>query len=193
VDAGTSVDRVERVVAHLEQEGLTRSELDHEREFTWVRGDVKVQLIRPYHPFPKGAAGGLPVNNILPELDAHRWLVAFADDPTRGYLWAARPAALVGLKEMAFGRTRPDGAPVDRDFSDVALLFDRLEEQIVEEVAADAQMRRRVIRAATTLYSEFDAASAAGRELVASGQEETQLAAEAMVSRAARGILRQLS
>jgi hypothetical protein len=41
----------------------------------------------------------------------------------------------VALKQMAFGRTRPDETPVDRDFSDVILLFDRLGDQIAGEVA----------------------------------------------------------
>jgi hypothetical protein len=59
---------------------------------------------------------------MIPELDRHRDLVAFEDSPKTPRFWVASPAALVGLKEAAFGRTRPGGESVDRDFSDVALL-----------------------------------------------------------------------
>ncbi len=53
VDVGTTVEAAERVVAALEDAGLTRSPEAHERSFTWVRGDdLKVQLIRLFHPFP---------------------------------------------------------------------------------------------------------------------------------------------
>jgi hypothetical protein len=69
VDAGTSVEAVDRVVGQLETAGLTRSTKPHERAFTWVRGTLKVQLIRPFHPFAKGAAARLPVNNTIPELE----------------------------------------------------------------------------------------------------------------------------
>jgi hypothetical protein len=114
------------VVAHLEDQGLVRSDLPHEEPFTWVADGIKVQVVRPFHPFAKGAAARLPVNNLIGDLRLSRWMVAFRQRPDAGVLWAARPAALVALKEAAFGRTRPDGEPVDRDFSDAALLLDRL-------------------------------------------------------------------
>ena len=123
VDAGVATDDVKRVVAHLEDRGLQPSELAHERSFTWVKDALKIQLLRPFHPFPKGAARGLPVNNMVSELAEHRVIVAFDTDPERGRFCAASPAALVGLKEAAFGRTRFSGESVDRDFSDVALLL----------------------------------------------------------------------
>jgi hypothetical protein len=176
----------------LEEQGLRRSEIPHEKAFTWVKDDVKVQLIRPFHPFPKGAAKGLPQNNLVRELENHRWLVAFEAEATRGRFWAARPAALVALKGEAFGRTRPDGTPVDRDFSDVALLLDRMGEQIVDEVALTAQMRDRVLRAAETLNADDAAATAAVRELVATGQEESNRAARAMITRATRNLIRDI-
>ena len=37
VDAGIATDAVEHVVAHLEDRGLRRSDLPHERPFTWSR------------------------------------------------------------------------------------------------------------------------------------------------------------
>ena len=192
IDAWATADVIERVVAHLEQEGLRPSTEEHERSFTWVKGDIRIQLLRPFHPFPKGAARGLPVNNMLSELDAFREIVAFADDPTCPRFWVASPAALVGLKEMAFGRTRHSGEPVDRDFSDVALLLDRLGDEIVAEVAGSFAMRGRVRRAGERLASDDVAIASAARELVGSGQEDTQLAAEVAVRRGARRFLRRL-
>lgn len=192
VDAGTSIEKVDQIVAHLEAEGMQGSDLPHERGFTWVKGDVKVQLIRAFHPFPRGTADGLPVNNMVGELDEHKWLIALEGDPTRGRIWAARPAALIGLKELAFGRTRPSGETVDRDFSDALLLMDRLGAQIAEELTTVPQMRGRVQRAAETLSTDRDAAAAAARELVATGQEESRRSAEATIARAARNLLREL-
>jgi hypothetical protein len=188
VDAGVGTESVPNVVGHLEESGLRRSSIEHERSFTWVKDEIKVQLIRPFHPFPKGAARGLPTNNMINELADHRWLVSFDDDPERGRFWAAGPAALVALKEEAFGRKRPTGEPVDRDFSDVALLLDRLGDQVAAEVSSASQMRKRVVRAAERLDEE--GATAAARELVGSGQEETQAASEAYVRRTARDFLR---
>lgn len=184
VDAGTSVERAARVVAHLESAGLRRSSEPHERGFTWVGDNVKVQLARPFHPFAKPPAKSLPVNHLVNELGAYRWGVAFAAEPDRTLFWAATPSALVALKEAAFGRTRaPTGEPVDRDFSDVALLLDREGERIVKEVATDSQMRIRVLRAAKRLQ-EGEPLEAAVRQLVATGQERTPREAEAMVTRA---------
>jgi hypothetical protein len=192
IDAGTATEEVAQVVAHLEEQGLRRSKEDHERAFTWVKDDVKVQLIRPFHPFPKGAAAKLPTNNLVAELKHNRWLIGFEEEPERGRFWATRPAMLVALKEAAFGRTRPNGEPVDRDFSDAALLLDGLGDLILQEVATATQMRLRVQRAAERLNEEATATTAAARELVATGQEENQRAAEAVVLRASRRILREI-
>jgi hypothetical protein len=41
IDAGVATEAVDRVVAHLEENGLRHSELPHERSFTWVQGDMK--------------------------------------------------------------------------------------------------------------------------------------------------------
>lgn len=192
IDAGVETEAVDRVVAHLEGSDLRPSELPHERSFTWVKGDVKVQLLRPFHPFPKGAASGLPVNNLVGDLVNQRWFVSFSDEPSRGRFWAATPAALVGLKEQAFGRTRPSGEPVDRDFSDVTLLLGNLGEQIAREARPGLQMRGRVVRAAQRLSEDETAIAAAARELVRSGIEDTQLAAETEVRRIARDALRRI-
>jgi hypothetical protein len=192
VDAGVATDAAERVVAHLEERGLRLSELLHERSFTWVKDALKVQLLRPFHPFPKGAARGLPVNNMVSELAQHRVMVAFDTDPEIGRFWAASPAALVGLKEAAFGRTRFSGESVDRDFSDVASLLDRLGEEIAAEISAAPVIRVRVVRAAERLLNDEAAVTAAARELVANGQDQDHRTAEAGVRRAARGFLRRV-
>jgi hypothetical protein len=193
VDTGIEAEDAASVVAHLKEQGMRGSEIPHERGFTWVKGELKVQLMAPFHPPARSRppARDLPQNNLVGELEEHRWLVAFDADPDRGRFYAAKPAGLVALKEAAFGRERPDGAKVDRDYSDVALLFDRLADEIAAEVRADSQMRIRVERTATKL-GEPEATAAAARELVASGQEESRRSAEAMVARARRDMLRAL-
>jgi hypothetical protein len=60
VDAGVANEAVERVVAHLERQGMRRSEEAHERSFTWIKDELKIQLLRKFEPFPKGASRGLP-------------------------------------------------------------------------------------------------------------------------------------
>jgi len=191
VDAGVATAAVAGVVAHLEERGLRRSELPHERAFTWVRNDLKVQLLRPFHPFPKGPAQGLPVNNLVSALVEHRMLVAFEAEPGRGRFWIASPAALVALKEAAFGRTRLSGEQVDRDYSDAALLLDRLGLEITDEAAGSPRIRGSVVRAAQRLL-EDEAALAASREMVRAGHEDTIPAAEAATRRAAQRFLRRL-
>lgn len=192
VDAGTSVAAVDAVVTELEGAGLTPSAEPHEQGFTWIRGSLKVQLIRPFHPFPKGHAARLPVNTTLTALDGHRTAVAFADDPEMVRLWCADAAALVALKAQAFGRTRPGGQPVDRDFSDAILLLEHTIDDIARQVASDPSMRRRVLDAATRLATDGDAAAAAIRELVQAGAYKTPLAARQACDRATRRAIREL-
>jgi hypothetical protein len=190
IDAGIDAEDADEVVAHLEGRGLRRSELPHERDFTWVRDEIKVQLMAPFNPIAKRRppAKGLPDNNLIGEVKRHRWLVAFEESPNLGHFYAAKPVALVGLKEKAFGRTRPNGEKVDRDYSDVVLLFDRLQDEIVKEAEGHGQMRARAVRAAERL-AEDEPREAAARELVASGEQESVPLAEAMVVRASRDIL----
>jgi hypothetical protein len=192
VDAAVKTAAVDRVIDQLRAAGLEPSSVAHERSFTWVRGQLKVQLLRPFHPFPKGPAKGLPVSNVISELDHHRALVAFEGSPQTPRFWVASPAALVGLKEAAFGRTRPGGEPVDRDFSDVALLLDRMGEQIAEELHDRSSMRQRAARAAERLLRDGSASAAAARELVLMGEHDTHRHAEIAVRRAAQRFLRLL-
>lgn len=192
VDAGVANDAVERVVAHLERQGMRRSEAAHERAFTWIKDELKIRLLRKFEPFPRGASRGLPVSNMLGELSVHRVLVAFTDEPERGRFWAASPAGLIGLKEAAFGRTRHSGEPVDRDFSDVALLIDRLGDEIVDEIRGPSPMRSRAIRAARRLCSEDEAIDAAARELARTSAYDTEREAALAVQRACRRLLQRL-
>jgi hypothetical protein len=191
IDAGIGAAAVDRVVAQLEDSGLIRSNIPHERSFTWVRGELKVQLLRPFDPFPKGPAKGLPVSNIIPELEPYRVAVAFDDTPDILRFWAASAIALVGLKEAAFGRSRHDGEPVDRDFSDVAMLFEQLMDEITEQSKDQSQMRGRAVRAAERLLTD-EPREAAARELVRTGQQDTQRGAELAVRRAAQTYLRRI-
>jgi hypothetical protein len=154
-----------------------------------VAGELKVQLLRPFDPLPRGAARGLPVSNIIPELDRYRTPVAFAPAPRTLRFWSASPAALVALKQDAFGRTGPTGEPVERDFADAALLIMRLGEQIAAELSDPSPMRERVRGAATRMAEEADCYARAARELARSGQFESHRPAEREVRRAARGLL----
>lgn len=192
IDGAVKMDAVDRVVAQLRAARLEPSPLPHERGFTWVKGQLKVQLLRPFHPFPKGAARGLPVSNLIPELNRYRELVAFEDSPDTSRFWAATAAALVGLKEAAFGRKRDDGEIVDRDFSDVVLLLDRVGDEIAAEVPDVSPMLARVRSAAERLLDDADASAAAARELVNTGEHDTQRAGELAVRRAAERFLRLL-
>jgi hypothetical protein len=192
VDVAVQTEAVESVVAQLIAARLEPSEVPHERGFTWIKGDLKVQLLRPFHPFPSDAAKRLPVNNMIPELDMYRDMVAFADSPTKPRLWIATPSALVGLKELAFGRERATGETVDRDFSDVFLLIDRLSDEIAAEVSRQPAMRLRVKCAAERLLDESAATEAAARELTAIREYANQREAELNVRRSSQRFLRRL-
>jgi hypothetical protein len=191
LDAGVATDAVQRVVTRLQECDMRPSELSHERSFTWVKGDLKVQLLRPFHPFPQGPAQGLPVNNLISELPAHRVLVAFVEEPEQGRFWVASPAVLVALKADAFGRSHATRESVDRDFSDAMLLLEYLGSEIASEVTPPSRMHRRVKHAAERLLDD-DASAAAARELVRTGQQNSQRVAEESVRRVARRALGRL-
>jgi hypothetical protein len=60
VDAGVANEAVERVVAHLQSKDERGSEEAHERSFTWVNDELKIQLLRKFEPFPRGPREGFP-------------------------------------------------------------------------------------------------------------------------------------
>lgn len=68
IDAGVATEAAERVVAHLEDQGLVQANCRTRGPSRGSRTALTVQLLRPFHPFPKGAARGLPVSNMVTEL-----------------------------------------------------------------------------------------------------------------------------
>jgi hypothetical protein len=196
VDVVVPIDRAADIVAHLEAANLERSPVPHERAFTWVRGDLKVQLVRNLHPFATPPARGLPANVAfgMAATEAHQLSVAFADNPAVPRLVCVNAACLLALKQAAFGRTRPsDDTPVERDFHDAYLLVSEAAGSVVSDwAAAEYEVRQRA-RDAIAQLAEGDAATAAaGRQLVRLGQAASQREAEAAVRRAAARVQRRL-
>lgn len=196
VDVVVPVAEAAAIVNALEADGLRRSDVPHERAFTWVRGDLKVQLVRTFHPFPPGVAKGLPQNPVfgMASEPASQVEVAFVSEPMRPRLRCANATCLLALKEAAFGRTRAGSDQmVQRDFHDAFLLIDAVQEDVVREWrTAGHEIRERARRAITTLGDGGDATAAAGREMVRLGQTANQRQAETRVRRAAASALRAL-
>jgi hypothetical protein len=196
VDVVVPTDRAAAIVAHLEQAEMHRSEVEYERPFTWVRGDLKVQLVRTFHPFPKPPARGLPENPVfgMAAKQRHQVTIAFAEAPEEPRLHCANVACLLALKQAAFGRTRPpSGEPVERDYHDAYLLISAVPEEVVATMAtAEYEVTTRANDAITQLASGGNATAAAGRQLVALGGAATQRGAEAIVKRAALAMGRRL-
>jgi hypothetical protein len=121
VDLIVRADRAQDVIRHLERSGLERSSVPHERSFTWVRDDPKVQLVRPFAPFAKGAARELPSQPPLSAMGdpRHRDEISFEEAPSVPRCWSVSTAYLPALKGNAFGRARVgEDAIVERDYHD---------------------------------------------------------------------------
>lgn len=196
VDVVIPVERAAAIVAHLEAADMHRSELEHERPFTWVRGDLKVQLVRNFHPFAKPPAKALPANPVfgMATNPVHQVTVAFAGDPEEPRLQCANAVCLLALKQAAFGRTRAaDDAPVERDYHDAYLLISAIPDTLVQEFAyAEHEVRTRTIEAVTQLAEGGAATQAAAREMVRLRVEGSQRVAEANVRRAASRMIARL-
>lgn len=168
VDLLVANESVEAVVAHLETAQLRPSELAHERSFTWVRGDLKVQLVRPYHPQPPPALRGLPEQTgaTMGQRAEHQTTVAFVEQPARRRLVVASSATVAALKQKAFGRTRfGDDRIVQRDFHDVHLLVREVPDLLLEDYArARYDVRVGLELAVDALADDPRAADHAGRE-----------------------------
>jgi hypothetical protein len=168
VDLAINPTDASDVARALEAAGLQRSDEPYERGFTWVReDDLKIQLVRSYHPFPDTVAKRLPTQPAVSLLQqpGNRLNVAFASEPARVRMQTATAASLVALKHAAFGRTRPDGTPVERDFHDVfSVAFQRLDDLEAACRDADHQVRARVIAALRALAADGDEARAAARQ-----------------------------
>lgn len=190
VDAVVPVDRAASVIARLESAGLRRSEVEYERGFTWVRGDLKIQLVRTFHPFPKPPARDLPGNPVfgMAANPVHQTTIAFTDAPEQPRLHCANAACLLALKQAAFGRTRAkDDTPVERDYHDAhLLLLGVIDELHAEFQRAANEVRVRALDAAAQLMAGGDATIAAARQMARLGDAESQRVAEAIVRRAAR-------
>jgi hypothetical protein len=196
VDVVVPVAEAAAMVSALEADGLRRSDVPHERAFTWVRGDLKVQLVRTFHPFPSEVAKGLPENPVfgMAGEPTSQVEVAFASEPGRLQLLCANAACLLALKEAAFGRTRAGSdQTVQRDFHDAHLLIDTVMDDVLDEwQAAGHEIRERARRAIATLGEGGDATAAAAREMVQLGQAVSQRQAETRVRRVAGAALRAL-
>jgi hypothetical protein len=197
VDVIVPVDLVHQVVAHLEAADLRPSEAPHERGFTWTRGDLKVQLVRTFHPFPGPEARRLPENpvfGIAARRECHS-VVAFAEAPETARLLCANAGCLLALKQAAFGRTRAtDDAPVDRDFHDAYLLISSLPDTVLSDITAGgAEVRTRAAHAVDQLAAGGNATQAAARQMVRLRDASTQREAEAAVRRAAARIRRRMA
>jgi hypothetical protein len=196
VDVVVPTERAAVVVAELERSGWHRSELDYERAFTWVRDDLKIELVRTFHPFAKPPASALPVNAVfgMAAAPAHQIAVAFADAPDELRLRCANAACLVALKQAAFGRIRkPDNIAVERDYHDVHLLLASVPEVVIAELAAaEYEVRTRALDAITQLAASGVASTSAARQIVRLGGAPSQAFAEADVLRAATIVKRRL-
>jgi hypothetical protein len=189
VDIVVPTERAAHVVARLEAADLRRSEIEHERDFTWVRGDLKVQLMRSFHPFPKPPAIALPGNPVfgMAADPTHQVIVAFSDCPGEPKLHCVNVACLLALKQAAFGRTRaPDGAPIERDYHDAYLLISAVPDALRADYhRAEHEVRTRAIDAVAQLAAGDEATIAAARQMVRLRAAASQRVAEATVRRAA--------
>jgi hypothetical protein len=194
IDVVVSVERAGEVVALLEAADLRRSDVDYERGFTWVRGDLKVQLVRAFHPFPKPPARALPGNPVfaMAAVPAHQVGIAFPDNPDQLRLVCANAACLLALKQAAFGRPRPpDNSPVERDYHDAYLLTSVIPEELMADLTrAEHEVRSRATDALEQLGAGEAATIAAARQMVRLGDANSQRSAEASVRRAAGRALR---
>jgi hypothetical protein len=197
VDVVVPTERAAEVVARLEAADLHRSELEHERDFTWVRADLKVQLMRGFHPFPKPPASDLPGNPVfgMAADPVHQVTVAFSEAPGQPRLHCANAACLLALKQAAFGRTRaPDGAPIERDYHDAYLLIANVPGALSADYRhAEHEVRTRAMDAITQLAAGNEATITAARQMVRLRAATSQRVAEAAVRRAANQAQKLLS
>lgn len=189
VDMVICAEAAQEVIAHLEASGMQPSDLPYEKNFTWVRYELKVQLVRSFRPFPSPSAKKLPENPVfdLAANPAHQVEIAFEEHPDQAVARLANSACLLALKQAAFGRRRPpENSVVQRDYHDAYLLVSSVAESILEELArADSALRRWAEKAVLDLASGAEPTRAAARQMVELGQARTQRAAEAEVRRAA--------
>ena len=197
VDVVVPVASASEVVRHLEASDMRPSETPHERGFTWIRGDLKMQLVRTFHPFPEPAARPLPANPVfdIATRSECQSVVAFAGAPRAARLLCANAGCLLALKQAAFGRRRAtDDTPVDRDFHDAYLLIASVPDRVVDDMMVGGyEVRTRASDAIDQLAGGGHATQAAGRQIVRLRAADTQREAEAAVRRAAARIQRRIA
>ena len=167
VDCAVTVESAPQVIDHLEGAGMKRSDVPHERPFTWVRNGLKVQLIRPPARMVKPPTSELVANTHFGLAEKYRENVAFLERPDEPRLVVARPAAVLALKRHAFGRTRAaDGSLVERDYHDAYLLMAHVGEEIAAEYNAtdDGELRGLIRKSIEELQT--DEAREAGRNQI---------------------------
>jgi hypothetical protein len=106
----------------------------------------------------------------------------------------ARPAAILALKADAFGRTRPDGRLVERDYHDAFLLIEQCGEEIATEYRAtdDGQLKGLVRKAIDDLEGER-ARRAVFNQIMRLEPDVSPREAQARLIRAMRAFKRRLS
>lgn len=168
IDLVVATERADAVVARLEAADLRRSDLPHEEGFTWVKGDLKVQLVRSFHPHPAPVARRLPSQPkaSMGQHEAHQTPVAFRDDPSQLRFVAVSAACVIALKREAFGRRRyGEEHTVQRDFHDVYLLLREAAELVLEDYdRAGYDVRTGLELAVGALADDAEAAEHAARE-----------------------------
>lgn len=195
IDLVVETERANAIVEHLESAGMSRSEIPHEASFTWVRDDLKVQLVRPFHPFPRGAAKRLPSQPsvTVARNPAHCNEVSFSDDPGEMRFLCVNAACVVALKRQAFGRKRSgEDTLVDRDYCDVYLILRQVPEAVLEDFEqADRTVRIWVEEAVDLLADDPEAQLRAATEAVRTSGMSMR-SAEADVRRVASRFRRRL-
>jgi hypothetical protein len=192
VDLAVEASVAPAVVRQLTEQGLRPSEEPGERGFTWERGDLKVQLMTSPSGPRMGQVLKLPVQSSLSIVQDHHLPVAFVDDPGETRIRCATAGALVALKRAAFGRTRHDGTPVDRDPHDALQLLLGARADLLAEAAGEYVVRSNLRAIVEQLGSDTPARDAAAREHLRLGLASNEREARLAVQRAALAFGREL-
>jgi hypothetical protein len=193
LDGAVTIGSAAAVISHLEQAGLKPSDEPHERGFTWVRDGLKIQLIRPAARAIRPPVSGLVSNTQFSVAENYRENIAFTEKPDEPRLVVARPAAVLALKCHAFGRTKPDGGVVERDYHDAFLLIAHVGEEIAAEYNAtdDGQLRSLIRKAVQDLQSPA-ARQAVRNQLLQLEPDVSPREADLRLTRAIRSFERRL-
>lgn len=134
------------------------------------------------------------VISALEDAGLYREPVAFQGRPDQHRLWVARPAAVMALKGHAFGRLRPTGELVERDYHDAYLLIAHAGDEIAAEFnGTDDGQLRGLIRNALRDLQEEPVRAAVGKQIVQLEAGVSAREADARLARAATTFIRLLS